>query len=245
MMNLKTTVSIFLIALTVQFSFADALPFKSNEHIEVEYENIDTLQLVKIGCIYEDDSVNDTIYDCEGSKCFYYDGFRFLKMTRFVPNSFKIIFHFKDRVLVSPVLYDNGNTSFHKLKVRQNGVENITPIFGTSLRNYFLAFFSTLFIELLMAFSYFKKNKMDLSNVKYVVLINSISHPILWLISANYIGFSAGNLFGEPVVLVLEALLLLKLISPKISRTKAFYLSLLMNSMSFIIGGILYLIFRN
>ena len=43
MMNLKTTVSIFLIALTVQFSFADALPFKSKEHIEVEYDTNCTL----------------------------------------------------------------------------------------------------------------------------------------------------------------------------------------------------------
>lgn len=234
-----------LLIFNVNIVIADALPFKNKGQIEVEYENIDTLQLVKIGYIYENGNVKDTIYDCEGSHCFYYDSFGFLKITRYVPDSFKIIFHFKDKVLISPVLYENGNASFHKLKVSLNGIEDITPIFGTTYKNYFIAFFCTIFLELLMAFSYFTKKKIDFKNLQFIVLINCITHPILWLISANYIGFSAGNLFGEPLVFILEAFLIYSLFQPKISKGDSLYLSLLMNLISFFIGGILYFIFKN
>ena len=152
----------------------------------------------------------------------------------------KIIFYFKNRILSSPILKQNGLNSYHHLQITDNEIKDITPIFKTSYLNYFGTLFITILIEITVALLYFEKHKISPSNLRYIIYFNLATHPILWIISANMTGFKNGNLFGEPLVFIFEALLIYKYIKPRLTIRKSFWLSLEMNLASLIIGNIFY-----
>lgn len=224
--------------------FADAIPFKSNEIIELNYSKSVINKFERIGIVYENYQTKqlDTFFDCEGSQCLIIDNENTIRLIRFVPDKFKVIIYFKDKLLVSPFLKENGNYSYHKLSISENEIEDITPIFGTSYKNYFTALIITLILELFIALIFFKLNTISYNNLIFIVVINLLTHPILWLISANIFGFYFGNTFGELFVFLAEAVLLYYFIKPIISKKNALKLSFQMNILSYIIGGLIYLI---
>ncbi len=159
---------------------------------------------------------------------------------RSVPESFQVIFYFKDKILMSPILKQNGLNSYHHLLITDNEIKDITPIFKTSYLNYFGALAMTIIIEVAVSLMYFEKHKISPSNLKYIIYFNLATHPILWIISANMTGFAIGNLIGEPIVFILEALLINKFINPRLTIRKSFWLSFQMNLASLIIGNLFY-----
>lgn len=225
-------------------SFADAIPFKDKVQIDLSYKTSGKPLFDSCGVIYGNFQTNklDTFFHCDGAACITTDGFYTIKLSRAIPDNFKIIFYYKDKILTSPSLYKNGVNSYHLLLITDSAVKDITPVFKTSYTNYLIAFLTTIILELLVGFLYFWRHKIGFAKLKYVVYINLLTHPLLWLASANFIGFFTGNIIGEPVVLVCEGLLLYKLLKPDLSISKSIWLSFQMNLISFILGGLIYLI---
>ncbi|HWB23933.1 MAG TPA: hypothetical protein VG738_00570 [Chitinophagaceae bacterium] len=225
-------------------SRADASPFKEAERIDIRYKTLAPLQLDSCGIIYNLDKVHpDTAFGCKGGICVTVENPYRIRLIRSVPYLFKVVFYFKNRVMVTPVLNNNnGLTSYHSLVVTDNEIKDITPVFGTSYSNYLFALLITIVLESLVVLVFLLVRKMPLKNLKYVTYVNLVTHPILWLVSARLTGFALGDLIGEPLVLLIEAVILYRCFRPFIYYRTAFWLSFLMNLTSFFIGGFFYLL---
>lgn len=223
--------------------FADAVPFKTHEQIDITYKTSDKLRFDSCGIIYWDEYTNsvDTFSGCNGYNCMKVTEKNKITLTRPIPDTFKVIFYLKDKVLTSPELHPNTGLNFYQqLQITDTDVKDITPIFKTSYQNYFIALSLTILLELLIVLIYFIRYEIPLYNLRYIIYVNLLTHPILWIISANLTGFTAGYLIGEPIVFIIEALVLSKFIIPKLTQNKSLWLSFQMNLTSFIVGGFLY-----
>lgn len=235
---------VLLKLLNTSLAFADATPFKSTARVEFCFQKGKPFLADSIGIIVANAATGtaDTIFDCKDWYCVHLNSQDELKLTRSVPDSFRVILISDGKATLSPLLYENGLSSYYRLKVTDEGIFDITPLFRTPYRNYFLALAVTILLELLVAWRYFSRRRIPLRMLSNIILVNLISHPILWLISANFTGFAWGNLVGEPMVVFAEATLLYFLISKRLSLKQCFWLSLFMNLLSFFVGGLLYLI---
>ena len=225
-------------------AFADATPFKDNEQIDLSYRTSNKLHFDSCGIIYRNYQTSrlDTFFHCNGGECLAVADFNKIRIIRAIPDTFRVVFYFKGKVLTSPILNQNGLNSYHQLLITDTDVEDITPIFKTTYPNYFSALLTTIVLELFIALIYFKRHKIQLNKLRFIVYINLLTHPILWLVSANFTGFAIGNLIGEPLVIIFEGILLYKLIKPGLTIWKSIWLSFQMNAVSFILGGLIYFI---
>jgi hypothetical protein len=244
---MNKTFHLFLFFLIFSYTtiFADATPFKGEERIDIIYKTSNKLQLDSCSIIYKAYKTNE-LDTLSNSNCYYCirisDDMNTVRIVRIHPKEFKIIFYYENKVLISPILNQNGLNSYHQLLITNTGIENITPIFKTTYKKYLIALFITILLELTVAFIYFWRNQMRFSNLQYIVYMNLLTHPILWIIAANLTGFTIGNLLGEPMVLIIEAFFLYKLIKPQLTIKKSLWLSFQMNFISFILGGLIYFI---
>ena len=241
-MNKFSGLLLLLLIFNNSNAFADATPFKDYEQIDIKYKTSNKLQFDSCGIIYRNHQTNllDTFFHCEGWNCIAVADMNDIRLIRYVPDTFKVIFYFKNKILTSPVLNQNGLNSYHRLLITDIEIKDITPIFKTSYSNYFIALLTTILLELLVGLAYFRRHKIQLSKLRYIVYINLLTHPVLWIISANVTGFAIGNLIGEPIVLIIEALFLFKVIKPKLTIGNSMWLSFQMNFVSFILGGFIY-----
>ena len=233
--------TIFVLIFNNYKAFADATPFKNVCHIDIAYRTSKTFD--SCGIIYRNIETQslDTFFNCKGYECVYVPDVNHIRLIRFVPDSFKVLFYFKDKILTSPMLIKESN-SYHRLLISDTDIKEITPIFKVPYLDYFIALTTTIILELLVVLVYFKRHKIDLSNLRFIIYCNLLTHPILWLISANIIGFSYGNLIGEPIVLIFEALYIRQFIRPNLTTRKSLWLSFQMNIVSFLLGGLVYLL---
>jgi len=223
-------------------AFADATPFKDNENIEITYKTSGIIRFDSCGIIYRnfETNKNDTFFHCKGYECLVVINMNKIRVVRPIPDDFRVIFYFNNKILISPPLNQNGLNSYHHLLVTDAEIKDITPIFKTTYTNYLIALLVTIMLELLVAFIYFRRHKIQLINLRYIIYINLLTHPLLWIISANVTGFTIGNLIGEPIVLLIEAFMLYRFIIPKLTIKKSVWLSFQMNVASFILGGSIY-----
>lgn len=235
---------LFILIFNYDRAFADATPFKDKEQIVLKYKTSKTLQFDSCGIIYRNYQTNhlDTFFHCDGAECVVVTDKNNIRLIRPIPDTFKVVFYYGDKVLTSPPLEHNGLSSYHQLLITDVEVKDITPIFKTSYLNYFIALLTTILLELLIAFIYFWRRKIPFKNLAYIIYVNLLTHPILWLISANFTGFTMGNLIGEPLVVIIEGLLLYKLINSNLTIRKSIWLSFQMNIVSFVLGGLIYFI---
>ncbi len=158
-------------------AFADATPFNDNERIDLSYETTNKQLFDSCGIIYRNYQTNtlDTFFHSDGGKCITVADINGIRLIRLVPDSFKIISYYKNKVLTSPVLHQNGLSSYHHLLVTDTAIKDITPVFGILYTNYFIALLTTIFLELIVAFVYFRRHKILLKNLTYIVYINLCS----------------------------------------------------------------------
>lgn len=76
-----------------------------------------------------------------------------------------------------------------------------------------------------------------------IALLNLITHPLLWLITSNLTGYGTALIFLEALITAAEAYAIYRFLKGKISLLKAMVLSIIMNLVSFIVGGGIYLLF--
>ena len=241
-MNKILQLLLFSLIFNSDKAFADATPFKNNEKIDLIYKTFNKIQFDSCGIIYRNYQTNqmDTFFHCDGGECIAVADINNIGLIRLIPDTFKVIFYYKDKVLTSPTLNVNGLNSYHQLLITDKDVKDVTPVFKTSYLNYFIALLTTILLELFIALIYFWRHKVQLEKLRNVIYVNLLTHPILWLISANFTGFAVGNLIGEPLVIIIEGLLLYKLISPSLTIGKSIWLCFQMNFSSFIFGGLIY-----
>lgn len=232
-------------ALTAQDdAFADASPFKSVARIDLVYDVPDTAGLLSCCVVFRNaDGAEDTACGCNGAVCVAAFSRERVKMIRSVPDRFRLILTYSTGNVVTPELKENGMNSYHKLLIANGKAEDITPAFNTSYSNYGIAFAATLILELIVAGIFFLFNKVPGRYLWIIGLVNIISHPVLWLSSSYIDGFGTSLIWLEGIVTAAEGYAILKLLNGRLSLFKSFLLSIMMNAVSFVIGGIIYLIF--
>nr|WP_294936832.1 hypothetical protein [uncultured Flavobacterium sp.] len=244
-MNPKTKIvlAFFLIIISYQNLLADATPFKRRLIINLDLQNSknDTIEKVCL-LLYPNYKNTDSICGCEGSTCLWlYD--KTLSISRHVPEKFKLVFTVGGKQLLSPLLNEYDTGSLIELKITDNEIIETTPFFRVPWNDYFLALFFTLFMELFFACAFFIKHKIKQNNLILIVVCNLITHPLLWLACAYFIGWGFRLFLAEGVVILIEASLFCWLMKPKMDLQKALRLSVIINAASYFLGGILYLIF--
>jgi hypothetical protein len=237
---------IILIAVVILVScscvYGDASPFYSSARIEIEYAIPDTASLLECCVIYLNSSGGyDTACKC-GSVCVSAFDRNRIKMIRMIPEKFRLILKYNDRTVTTPELRKNGMNSYHKILIKGNNAEDITPVFKTKYSDYGIALLATLILELLIAGIFFLINKVPARYLFAVGFINLITHPLLWLTASNLTGFGTSLIWLEAIVTAVEAYFIFRILKGRMSLFKSFILSIVMNLTSFIIGGLIYLI---
>lgn len=221
---------------------ADATPFKNKLTIHLELINSkkDTIQKV---CLLQTNTGKklDTICSCDGPTCVWFEN-NTVKVTRHIPENFKLLLWMGGKQYTSPYLNCRGIQTQIELKITDTEIIETTPFFRVPLKDYLLALVLTLFFELLTATAFFIKHQIKFKNLRIVLYCNLLTHPILWLTCAYFIGWGFNLILAEIVVVFVEGLLLYRFVDSKISFSKSLKLSAMINAASYIFGGILYLI---
>ena len=114
----------------------------------------------------------------------------------------------------------------------------------TLLKRFFIALILTLALELIIARLFLAKLKENRKKILlYVLFANLISLPIVWFLSP-LIFEAEGYLLAELFVMIFEALFIYFFSRKIITLKKSFVMSIVMNLVSLIIGGFLFLIIR-
>jgi hypothetical protein len=228
-----------------EIAFADASPFYSNAKIDIEYSNPDTVSLIECCVIYRSAS-ETTDTSCNNNRGSVYVAVcekERIKIIRSIPERFRIMLRFSNGVITTPELVKNGMNSYHRILIDGNSARDITPVFKTTYSNYSIALFATLILELIVAGIFFLFAKIPMRYLFVIALMNLLTHPLLWLITSNFTGFGTALIILEALVTAIEGYVIYRFLKGKMSLFKSLLLSVLMNVVSFIIGGGIYLLF--
>jgi hypothetical protein len=169
------------------------------------------------------------------------DGIYFLNLRNRDLKPFKVIIYYKNRYIESGFIHHYNSNYLYKLKIEENKLKNISPLFYCNWNVYLTFLLGTLFVELLVGLLIYRIHKLKISKYKFILillLINLITHPMLWYF---YSHFPLNILFLELCVVIIE-LALLSLIL-KLTLTKSLIISAMLNFSSFVVGGFLKLYF--
>lgn len=228
-----------------KIALADASPFYSNAKIDIEYSKPDTVSLLECCVIYKRAS-ETTDTSCNNNRSSVYVAVcekNRIKIIRSIPDKFRIMLRFSNGVVTTPELVKNGMNSYHRILIDGNSAKDITPVFKTTYSNYGIALLATLVLELIVAGIFFFFAKVPMRYLFVIALLNLITHPLLWLITSNFTGHGTSLIFLEALITAAEAYAIYRFLKGKLSLLKAIILSIIMNLVSFIIGGGIYLLF--
>jgi hypothetical protein len=155
-------------------------------------------------------------------------------------DSFKILLHFHDHNRVSRVIIFDDR-AMYRLAIEGDSVILTNPVAASvaAWDNYPSALLGTILIESLIALIYFRRRGVPLGKVHSIVTANLISHPILWASCVYLIGFGWGLVLGEIGITIFEGWWIWLFLKEFLSRQQCFKLSMLMNVLSFVLGGII------
>ncbi len=228
-----------------QITLADASPFYSNAKIDIEYDKPDTASLLECCVIYKNDSgVEDT--SCSQNRGSVYVAAvsrERIKIIRSIPEEFRLILKYSNGVVTTPEMKKNGMNSYHRIMITGNTAVDVTPVFKTTYSNYSIALLATLVLELIVAGIFFFFAKVPMKYLFVIGMLNLITHPLLWLITSNITGYGTPLIILEAIVTAFEGYVLYRFLKGRMSLFKSLVLSVLMNVISFIVGGGIYLLF--
>lgn len=242
---MRIILNIVLLLCMSRITLADASPFYSNAKIDIEYDKPDTASLLECCVIYNNDSGTEDTSCTPGRGAVYIAAFSRdrIKIIRSIPEEFRLILKYSNGVVTTPELKKNGMNSYHKIKITGSTAEDVTPLFKTTYSNYSIALLATLVLELIVAGIFFFFAKVPMRYLFVIALLNFITHPLLWLITSNITGYGTPLLILEALVTAFEGYVLFRFMKGRMSLFKSLSLSVLMNMISFIIGGGIYLFF--
>lgn len=228
-----------------EIAFADASPFYSNAKIDIEYSNPDTVSLLECCVIYKNSAGSEDTSCSQRGGSVYVAAFSRdrIKIIRSIPEEFRLILKYSNGVITTPEMTKNGMNSYHRIMITGNTAKDITPIFKTTYSNYSIALLATLILELIVAGIFFFFAKISMRYLFVIALLNLLTHPLLWLITSNFTGFGTALIILEALVTAIEGYVIYRFLKGKMSLFKSLLLSVIMNVVSFIIGGGIYLLF--
>jgi len=156
-------------------------------------------------------------------------------------DSFKVRLHANGREIESPMLRWIDDSSVFRLSIQGDRVILTNPVSITtpsSWTNYPWSLIGTILIELFAGVIYFARRNVPMRKVHSIITANLISHPLLWMLCTYVIGFGWGLFFGELAVVAFEAWWIWMFCKQFLTSKQCFNLSLLMNVLSVVVGGI-------
>ena len=143
--------------------------------------------------------------------------------------------------LFTPELTDPGHKSFFRFHVGNSGLGDRSPITHTYWLDYLSALIITIGLEVLIAWIFFRIWNWPRIQLWAVVVANLITHPLLWLwLFGSAINGPYTLFWAEGAVVLAEATILSILLKPRPGFGRPFVMSIVLNTISFIGGGILY-----
>jgi len=177
--------------------------------------------------------------DCMDSKCqfWYYSPPSEFKLAVFIPSL--------NKVFISNEVSRTNFNSNYKLELSSDGSAKIyetTSFFETDkISSFIKALIITLILEILVAYIFLSILKIRKKLLISVLIGNLISLPIVWFIFPIIGNIILVVLLSEIFAFVFEAFFIYYLNKKDISLGKSFILSLIMNLVSFIVGGIIFI----
>jgi len=183
---------------------------------------------------------------CENGKCnFHY----------FPPNRFRlgIFIPMLNNTFITNAIDRNNFNSLYEVKINSNGdarIRETTFIFNADIvRSFIQAFLITVVLELIVALIFTKIHRWPNKFLWYVLLANAISLPIVWFIIpllkinvvSSLLSFIIVAALYEAFAFIFEAYFLYWTNKEFLDLKNAFKLSVAMNVVSLILGGIAYL----
>jgi hypothetical protein len=165
------------------------------------------------------------------------------------PSEFKLAIFLPSlkRVLVSNEVERVHYWSKYRLDISTNGaaiITDITPFFNAHrIITFILALIITIALELLVALIYCSRRKIPKKKILQSVLFaNLISLPIVWFVFPFLKTILVVILLSEIFAIVIEAYLIHSFNKTILSLRESFTLSLIMNVVSFLLGGFIFVI---
>ena len=161
----------------------------------------------------------------------------------------KLVLNFSDKLRESSIFStESFNAEFNvKVTDSQLSVEETTPVIskGGTFPSFIKALIITMLLELLVAIIYLSATKTSKGVLVSVLIGNIISLPMVWFLfplMSTIISAFPIFVLSELFAVVFEAYLIHYMNKQIISLKKSFILSILMNIVSVIWGGIIFLI---
>ena len=242
---MRLSLVLFIFIIMNKITFADASPFYSNAKIDIEYSEPDTASLLECCVIYKNSEGSEDTSCSKKRGAVYVAAVSRdrIKIIRSIPEEFRLLLKYSTGDVVTPEMNKNGMNSYHRILITGNTAEDITPLFKTTYSNYSIALFATLILELIVAGIFFLFTKIPMRYLFVIGLLNLITHPVLWLITSNITGYGTPLIILEALVTAFEGYVIFRMLKGSLTLFKSLVLSILMNVISFVIGGGIYLLF--
>jgi len=176
--------------------------------------------------------------DCQNQKCHF---------NYHLPDKFRMAVYLPslDQVFVSDIIYRKSFNSVFSANLLTDGsieVEDVTPFLGSgaaySIGMFFVALIISLILELFVALLYLAAAKKSKKILYSVLLANAISLPIVWfVIPLLHKGDWFFVIAGTSLFLI-DALVIYFINRKSLGFWSAFVMCLVMNLVSFFIGGL-------
>jgi hypothetical protein len=173
--------------------------------------------------------------DCAESSC----SFNYM-----VPEEFRMAVYLPDqgKVYVSDPVHRNNFYSRFRAELSADGRMNLREV-GDEVVDYavfLIALSLTLFLEVLTAVVFIFFTKARWRTLIYVFLVNLISLPVVWFLFPHLpLPSAASLLLAEAFAVCFEAIGIYLLSRPALSLKRSILLSVIMNVVSFFLGGFL------
>ena len=227
--------------------FADASP-KLNPRIDVEILNdnntIEFFDSVVVIVKYQSDQYRDTlttytktdVWWDKGGVDNYSNGKININFRRKV-DFFKLILIKEGELFESEYIYPIGSWSFLEFKLKNNLLIPNNNLFFTRWTDYFISLMLTVSIELLFLFI-IKALRFNFKSVSFVViLVNLITHPLLWYVYTNN---DVSIIPLEFIVMFIETLFVSFYLRSKIEPLNSSISIIMANFFSWILGGVIF-----
>lgn len=146
---------------------------------------------------------------------------------------------YKNRIVTSGLILVDPVLQSAWVKISGQTVKDITPA-PSKTTIYFVCLLLTLLLEIGVAYMFFHAGGIPYRELYKIILINIVTHPLLWFLYESNDRDGIVLFAGELMVVIAEAYLLRQLYSRYLSGKKAFQMSFLMNLASLIGGQILF-----
>lgn len=165
------------------------------------------------------------------------------------PSEFKLAIYIPSfkKVFVSNEVERNHYVSEYRLDISSDGsaiITDTTPLFSThNVITFLFALVATVPLELLVALIFCSRSKIPKKKLlQSVLLANLISLPVVWFVFPFLQIILVVIVLSEIFAVVFEAYFIHSLNKSLLSLRKSFTLSIIMNVVSFLLGGFIFVI---